>query len=772
MLNNKVKTMKLSEYIQVVKNEYVTVQVIPSKSNRNNKTDTVASIINKMHLKLNQLIMIENKKLIIQYQMKASYYIHITKEEVKFYFIIPKLHFIKFKSKLNEVWKNIELREVDNLPVDINSCSKYQLRYKMKDILSLDVDKRSNDLLSANLSILNIIKEDEFVGILYNFIPTSEKESNYFKLSSRKYLNEYKKGVNLKRNKNIIDLGVITLKWLIDFIDDLINGLFGSKNKVTNNIENPLFTSYKEISNSTKRKLKNDICKSQILILSKSEDEDKERQIQIGISTCNTFKSINNDNELIYKEIKKNVNPYKPTLNGVDTLYTTTEEVSNFISLPARELIEEYKIIKHKPIIENPVPKCLQNGNMFIGLVSYKEKVFNAYFSMHKEFKNLERVLIGSKGSGKSYKMVKMAQNAIDIGNGVVVIDIIEDCKVSKAIAETTPKDKLLRIRCNKLDEIQGYVYNEIPIDKTMTPYEIFSNAVKRTQLLQTLFDSINDDNSKLSSRMIKYLFAAGSVVYSAKPNASLNDVLECLEYPNVRHEFIDSLSVELKNLLQRRIKKLNELDDLDSKGNIKGNKDSKIDGILDRAALLDSMSSHLEIALNKAADNNINFVDALRDNKVILIEIPEQEFPSQMLRNIMATFFLSKIWSAKQILASEKYQPTTELFFDEFYKCYNCQLLFETIFAEARKYKLITTVAIHNLSQLSSKCRMTLKSGGASYLLLAGADLEAYKDLQVNFEKFGYDEKSFLDLKTYSALCMIKNEDENYSVFVADLPK
>ena len=206
-------------------------------------------------------------------------------------------------------------------------------------------------------------------------------------------------------------------------------------------------------------------------------------------------------------------------------------------------------------------------------------------------------------------------------------------------------------------------------------------------------------------------------------------------------------------------------------RANIIINKDGKVEGILDRTAMLDSMSSHMEIALNKAADNNINFVDAIRDNKVILVEIPEQEFPSQMLRNVMATFFLSKVWLAKQILFSEDYQPTTELLFDEFYKCPNCQSLFEIIFAEARKYRLISTVAIHSLGQLSNKCRLTLKSGGASYLLLAGADIQAYRELHTSFEKFGYTEQDFLELKTYHAMCLIKNEDENYSAFVAKLP-
>lgn len=51
-------------------------------------------------------------------------------------------------------------------------------------------------------------------------------------------------------------------------------------------------------------------------------------------------------------------------------------------------------------------------------------------------------------------------------------------------------------------------------------------------------------------------------------------------------------------------------------------------------------MSNHMELALSKSPDDNINFVDAIREIKVTVVEIPEQEFPSQMLRNVMVTFF------------------------------------------------------------------------------------------------------------------------------------
>ena len=762
---DKYKSIKLSEYFEIRKEEYITYQLIPTKSNKNNGTDNIASLINKMFIKADSLVKKEDKKLVIHTYLKASYYIHITKEEVQFFFIIPKIHSMKFRTKFKETWKYIEIKEVDKIPIDINTCSKYQLSYTQDDVLSLNVDKRNNDLLNANMAIVDILENGDVVGILYNFIPTGERENNYLKKTYKENISKYKDGYTLKKSKTILDFGSIALKFLIEYIEDFLGSI--QKEKRAN--REIFVCAKKDISNSTKRKANKSICKSQTLVISKSKDKKKEKDL--GISLCNSFKSISEDNELTYKEIKKDIDIMRPIINNVSINKTTVEECQSFISLPGRELIEQYNMIEHNKIIDNPVPKCLQNGDMFIGLVNYKEQVYKAYFSMHKEFQNLERVLIGSKGSGKSYKMMKIAENAIGLGRGVVVIDIIEDCKLSQSIAKVTPEDKLIRIRCNNIEEIQSFVYNEIPINDSMSPYEIFSNAVKRTQQLQVLLDSINDDNTKLSSRMIKFLFASGAVVYCAKHNATLSDILDCLEYPDIRHNFIDLLNNELSDLLSKRIKKLLELDDLDTKGKIKGNKDSKVEGILDRTALLDSMSSHMELALSKSPDDNINFVDAIRENKVIVIEIPEQEFPSQMLRNIMATFFLSKVWLAKQILASEDYQPTTELLFDEFYKCPNAQLLFEIIFAEARKYKLISTVAIHALGQLSSKCRMTLKAGGASYMLLAGADIQVYRELHTQFEKYGYDEQAFQDLETYSALCLIKNEEANYSAFVAKLP-
>lgn len=297
----KTKSMKLSDYFEVKKAKYTYIQVIPSKSCRNTSTDKILVLANTMYKKLDKLIRIENRKLIIESKLKLSYYIHITKSSTEFYFIVPSVFLNQFKVKLSEIWKNVEINKVNSLPIDINSCTKYQLQYKLNDVLSLNIDKKSNSLLNANLSVLEILQDQESVGLFYNFMPMSQKEQNYFKISSQETLNNFKKGMNLKKNKNIVDLGVITLKFLIDFINGLLNAFLS-----TSKTANDTFISIeKPTSTSTTRKCKNDIIKTQALIIAKSNNKDRENQL--CTATYNTFSSVNGDNELEIVEVKKDI---------------------------------------------------------------------------------------------------------------------------------------------------------------------------------------------------------------------------------------------------------------------------------------------------------------------------------------------------------------------------------------------------------------------------------------------------------------------------------
>ena len=736
------------------KTEYCYIKLIPIKSNKNNNTEQIALLINKMFKQTYKYIRQEGKKIIIEQKPKVSFYIHIEKNKVQFYFVIPKAYLNQFKIKFKEVWKNIEIKEVDNIPVDVNSCTKFDLHYKYDDSLSLAVDKRNNDLLNANMTIVNMLEENEFTGVLYNFIPTSEKGSNYFKSNTYpKAIQRFKNGENLKKSKNIKDYSVILLKNLIIAINDLLNCIL-STSKDNRLIINPL--KY-EISTSTKRKGEKAICTSQAIILAKSNN--KKREIELSNTFANTFKVINDNNELIINEITKKIDIKRTIINHVNINKTTVEEDSNFINMPSLEVIEQFKMIEHNRVLELKAPSCLENGQIRIGTVKNKENKQEVYYSMDEQMKRLGRVLLGSMGSGKSYYMQNMAKDIIKANRGLVVIDYIDKCQLSDNIKKLVPKGKLIEINFNDPKQVQSFNFNELNTE-TKDDYLKVNIAMQKAEQMQLLLDSINDDNSKLTPRMLRYFYAAATVMYYLNPNSSFKEIINVLKYPDKRASILEGLP----NILAEEIEDLKDLDKIEK--NKVTNYDSKIDGILDRVAWLKT-NLYSKIAFNKEANENINFVKALKENKVILIKIPEYAFKSRMIRNVIATYFLNKVWISKQIDSSTH----TELFFDEIHQCYNCQLLMQNILVECRKFNLTPTLALHYLDQLTSKCKNSVLASGSSYLLLQGCDVKAFKELSTYFEKDGYTETDLTELERYNALCLIKNEKTGYSSFITRLP-
>ena len=769
---NKITTIPFDKLLEIRRNEYVTLQLIPTKSNKNNATDGIASLINKMYIKTNKLIKIKNKKLEISIPMKASYYIHITKETVEFYFIVPKCHLSKFKAKFAEIWKSIEVKEVDQLPVNVNDCTKYQLRYKMHDALSLNVDKRNNNLLNANMSVLEILEKEDSVGIFYNFIPTGEKESNYFLAKDyREAIERYRKGDNLKKSKNIIDLGVITLKFLFSFLDDLINSILSNDK----NHSNMLLPLNKEISPSTKRKAKSDICKTQMLVLANSKDKDKEKQL--AIATCNTFKTIgeNEDNELVYKEVKKVINIRKPRIYDIKENNTSIEECSNFISLPGKEIIEQYKNIEHKQTRENPVPQELREGIINLGKVKYKDNKDCAYLSNDKNLQSLPLAIMGGSRSGKTTFSINMCKNIIDAGEGLIVIDFIKNTELAEKIKGITPVDRLIEIDLSNPKHVQSLAYNEIKIKEGMSKDEVLKIARMQANYVLQLVNIINNDDKQLAPKMRKYLGAAARVAFCS-PGTSMKDILKILQSHTVRHEFIDKLSNELKMDLEDSIIALEELDDYSKTTKespisiICGTKDNKIEGIIDRIDLLRE-NLIIDSMLSKVPKDNVDFVDAMEQGKVILIRMRDIDFDDDISIDILTTLFIQKIWIATKVRGTmHEYPRRCTVLIDEVFQSPTSQKLLTKQFVQSAKFGLKYVLTLHYMDQLSKEAQSALKNSNASYMLISGVDKKAFEALEEEFNVHGYCLDDLLNLKRYHSLNLIKSKD-GYESFITHLP-
>ena len=769
MVFKKTKNVPMSKLLEVKKAEYITVQLIPTKSNKNNATSSIATLINSMYVKVNKLITIENKKLIIKNTLKASYYIHITKRDVGFYFIIPKVHFIKFKSKFTEVWKNIEIREVDSIPIDPNECTKYQLRYSMNDSLSLSVDKRNNELLSSNISVLEVLEQNECVGIFYNFIPTSEQESNYFKITYKEAIERYKNGENLKKSKNVIDLGIITLKFLITFLDDLVNSILS-----TSKINHQLFISTNKVeSPSTIRKAKNNICKSQVIILSKSDK--KEREKQLSLSACNSFDEISEDNKLVSKKINKKINIYSTIINDVTVNMTSEDECNNFIALPGASLLNQYKNIEHKQTRENPVPEELKLGVVNLGEVKYKDNKECAYLSNDKSLQSLPLAIMGGSRSGKSTFSINMCKNIIDSGEGLIVIDFIKNTELAEQIKSIVPINRLIEIDLSNPKHVQSLAYNEIRIKEGMSKDEVLKTARMQANYVLQLVNIINNDDKQLAPKMRKYLGAAARVAFCS-PGTSMKDILKILQSHTVRHEFIDKLSEELKIDLEDSIIALEELDDYNkvTKDNpiptICGTKDNKIEGIIDRIDLLRE-NLVIDSMLSKDPKDNVDFVDAIEQGKVVLIRMRDIDFDDDISIDILTTFFIQKIWIATKIRGTMHEHPgRCTVLIDEVFQSPTSQKLLTKQFVQSAKFGLKYVLTLHYMDQLSKEAQSALKNSNASYMLISGVDKKAFEALEEEFNIHGYCLDDLLNLKQYHSLNLIKSKD-GYESFITKLP-
>jgi hypothetical protein len=734
------KSIPIAKYFEIQNQEYVYLKLIPSKSIRNNRTYSILELVNKMYINLNKLIKIEDNKLIIRTQLKASYYIHITKEKINFYFIVPKLFYSKFRVKFKEIWKSVEIKEINSIP--IITGSRYQLIYKNKDFLSTSTDMRNNDLLSANMSAIELLQDGEEAGILYNFIPTSEKQCNYFKSTCQKFIKEYK-NTNVKYTSNAIANVVIKiLSYSIDFINSTLNFLFDLK-QVDKQVN------FNKLSNNTNKKATSDICKTQIVLSSKAKTTNREKSIIDTIS--NSYSVIEDDNEFICKKIKHNIR----------TLNTSVYECGNFIALPGADIIQQFPQINHNRVYNKDFPKCLATGDILIGNSIKNTPV---YYSTDKEISRLGRVLMGGMGCGKTYYMQNLAKSIIAKGDGLVVLDIIRDCSLAESIKQVTPKDKLIEIDCSNPEQLQGFCYNEL-ICNSSDKYRKLAKCMEKGTQLHILLNTINSD-TKLTPRMLRYFYAACTVVFYKNINASFKEIIEVLLYPDVRKNLLESLSEVEKKLLSDEIKDLCDLDKVNKNGTTE-NYDSKIDGIIDRISVLKT-NLYTKLAYNTPGNNNIDFVKALDQNKVIIIKAREEDFTNRNIRDLIATFYLSKVWLAKQIKANTR----TEIFIDEINLFPTAQIILQDILTECRKYSFIPTISLHFLDQCSKKCKNAILSSGCSFLLLAGADVKCFIELKELFNKEGYTETDLLELKRYHALCLIRNEDNVYAAFVVRLPK
>ena len=136
------------------------------------------------------------------------------------------------------------------------------------------------------------------------------------------------------------------------------------------------------------------------------------------------------------------------------------------------------------------------------------------YYSTDKQMKRLGRVLLGPMGAGKDYYMENMAKDIINVGRGLIVLDYIDTCQLANNIQKITPPDKLIEIDCANPKTLQTFSYDEYRYKETDDEHIKVDICMQKAQQYNMLLDTINDVNSSLTPRMLRYLNAAATIAF------------------------------------------------------------------------------------------------------------------------------------------------------------------------------------------------------------------------------------------------------------------
>lgn len=777
--------MKISEYVRIVKPEYVYLKLKPNNSIRNNGTHKISRAISGLYKNILENIKRDEEKLVklfgkefviptklsIHTSSKVSYFVYLEKSKIEFYFIVPTSQLLFLKEKFSDAWSNVTIEQVSELPTFSKEAMKYQLHYKKEDGLSLAVDRRSNDLLTSQLNVVEMLEDDDRVGIFYNFLPSTQ---HGWRFKHKDTIEKAKNGKPVDRDK----LGwAYLLKYAVSVVDGFLNvftsTLVGEGKKQPSLREDSVLSNLlfslnggKSITDSSLKKGTSIPLATQIVVMSESSNKIRERNIARSMSA--SFDTVSEDNELIFKPFRRTFR-YNDYSIGSDRNIMGDEEVQNLISLAGRDILEKYNFIDHVETNETQVAEDLQHGVLCIGESTYRGHKQKAYVSNDSEFRNLMLLLIAPTRAGKTNLLSNLSIDAISNGECVIIFDYIENCELSDSVAACFPKDKVLEVRCDDTNSMQGLGYNEVGISSD--PFTQYDNSKKQTANMLALVNSIHNDESRLSPKMERYLESASLIVFVN--GGSIKDVFGVLQNHTQRFDFLKRVQRNQYEYLEEYMDNLRELDDYDGKtGILTGTKTNLITGIVDRLNTL-KRNTFMELMLKKDTSMNFNLFEEMQKCQLITVKMPQHMFPTEFEKDTCVTFWLTKLWMALQIRASEIKDKTkrvkVNLIIDELYQCPNAEKFLTTKLSQMAKFIAKPIVSCHYINQLRFM-RNELRSANTSYMLISGCDKANFNELKNELHPF--TEEDLKNLPRYHSLNLMKSSTQGYSKFITKLPE
>lgn len=511
-----------------------------------------------------------------------------------------------------------------------------------------------------------------------------------------------------------------------------------------------------------------------------SNSQSRRNFIMDQFSNC--FGCMDLDNQLNIKYIKDTKENMKRVENrelfwrplNDQKMILSVSELQNFLQLPQVTLQKELGM-ERLDFAEIQLTSELLDGYIPIGHI-YGGKG-QAYWSRIKDLLCLSKAIVAVKGAGKSTYFETYVYNAWKGGDCVIYFDYIENNKNAWEVASHIPKEDVII-----LDLAKGFTfdYPELDVD-TIPKDDEYERNIKRfasdyCMLMEKFINTINiGDAQPLTANMRNILISACSLTFLAG-FTDMYSIYKCLT--NYRFRYTVVKKVKEMNIYRDDDFRFSIMESLNETKTTKDGKtttigtNDKADRVLDRfnALMRDSRTEEMLLGIDR---NNVNFTEIFEQNKVVLVLMPEDYFTDYELKDIVMTYFLSRMKLAGQkraaLIPERENRKVVHIMLDEIHQLDNSASLMIKNVAEDRKFRTTYVFTCQFLRQFG-RLWEPLKGTGCNFMLLAGCEKENFNLLREEIgDNFNINE--LIKMPAWHSLNIVRGREKTISTFMSKLP-
>lgn len=744
------KTIPWKEFFRVEDPAMVTLRLVPDRTTDNRQNFKLIRALHEFYTA--PLGRLSFGRWFIGYRPKERFWydVVLAPDEIKFYFTVPKRWEVYTRQKLGNAWPRAAIEAVDpkELYIPLEDTRAAELVYKRHDIFALHCDRTEDTMpLGAIMAATADMQEGDLARLSICADPVhrlnwQDQAEQAHKLFS-KGKTPQRRGIS--KRKALVSTGA-ALEGIFAQLGDLMLAVLGhaEDDKPEPDMEKRQILIDGRLETATMAKKTEPTYKTFIRVVSHSTDA--QRREMTARALANSFVEVTGDNELERVDLKPratvriiyelNTHRLKPgSLMDLDSTIMGASELGKLMQLPSAGLQDKFAdLLDTIKTRQEAVPAAVAVDGLPMGTVEIKKAKAPVFMPVkNKDEFCLPSVSIMGMGMGKSTLAANMAVGAQRLGFGAVTIDPAKRGIGKDIMRALDPKD---------------YMHIDLSKDLMALDFrEAYHAARMSTRMANTILNFFAMEEADMLQTE-RFLFAAVMAMQTRR----LGEILKILQDTEYRAKVIKAMPEGVNRATLLEFDKYQD-----------GRRAQILAPILNRMAII-FRDDYLAECMD--ADTGLDFVDLLQQEKVIIIDVPDDSF-DPLAKDLLINLLTIKIDIAMRLRPEENQFPFLVIL-DEPHQYLRSARFWERATVEARKFGIKYCWFFHYFDQLPKALISAIMNAGPHYHIGRTSE-DVYRILGRYLAPYTLDD--VIKMPSFHCINVLRANRETVAPFMAHMP-